>query len=69
MLKKYMGVQGTKADTSKRNPSSSMVNIIGGNNLRASRKPNKVKKYNNNIFKNRNNKTKRLALLGRCPNR
>ena len=35
----------------------------------ALKRPNKSKKYNNNIFKNRNNKTKKLALLGGCFNR
>jgi len=46
-----------------------MVNAIGGKYLRALRRPNKGRKYNGNTFKNRNNRTKRLALLGRRPNR
>ena len=29
-------------------------------------RPNKGRKYNGNTFKNRNNRTKRLALLGKC---
>ena len=35
----------------------------------ALKRPNKNKKYNNNIFKDKNNRVKRLALLDRCPNR
>ena len=46
-----------------------MVNAIGGKYLRAPRRPNKGRKYNSNTLKNRNNRTKRLALLGRCPSR
>ena len=42
---------------------------MGGNNLRALKRPNKGKKHNSNIFKDRNNRAKRLALLNRCPNR
>jgi len=62
-----MGVEGTKAILGKRNPSRSMVNATGGKYLRALRRPNKGRKYNGNTFKNRNNRTKRLALLGRRP--
>jgi len=64
-----MGVKGTEAILGKRNPSRSIVNAIGGKYLRALRRPNKGKKYNSNTLKNRNNRTKRLALLGRCPSR
>ena len=39
---------------------------MGDKYFRALKRPNKNKKYNNNIFKNRNNRTKRLALLSRC---
>jgi len=46
-----------------------MVNAKGGKYLRAPRRPNKGRKYNSNILKNRNNRTKRLALLGRYPSR
>jgi len=60
-----MGVKGIKANLSKRNPSRSIVNAIGGKYLRALRRPNKGRKYNSNTLKNRNNRTKRLALLGR----
>jgi hypothetical protein len=64
-----MGVKGTKADLGKRNPSHSVVNAIGGKYLRAPRRPNKGRKYNSNTPKNRSNRIKRLALLGRCPSR
>jgi hypothetical protein len=46
-----------------------MVNAIGGKYSRALRRPNKGKKYNSNTLKNRNKRTKRLALLGGCPSR
>jgi hypothetical protein len=69
MLKKYMGVKGVEANAGKGCLSYSLVNAIGGNNLRALKRPNKGRKYNSNIFKNRNNRFKRLALLGRGPNR
>jgi len=64
-----MEVKGTKANLGKRNLSYNMVNAIGGKHLRALKRPNKGKKYNSNILKNWNNRTKRLALLGRCPSR
>jgi hypothetical protein len=60
-----MGVEGIEADSGKRNLSRSMVNAMGGKYLRALRRPNKGRKYNSNTLKNRNNRTKRLALLGR----
>ena len=41
-----------------------MVNTIGGKYFRALRRPNKGRKYNSNTLKNRNNTTKRVALLG-----
>ena len=59
-----MGVKGIEADWGKRNLSCNMVNAIGGKHSRALRRPNKSRKYNSNILKNRNNRTKRLALLG-----
>ena len=62
-----MGVKGIEADSGKGNLSRSMVNAMGGKYLRALRGPNKGRKYNSNTLKNRNNRTKRLALLGRCP--
>jgi len=46
-----------------------MVNAIGGRHPRALKRPNEGRKYNSNALKNRNNRTKRLALLSRCPNR
>jgi len=61
-----MGVKGAKAVVDKRYLSHSMVNTIGGKNLKVLRKPNKGRKYNGNIFKDRDNRAKRLALLGRC---
>jgi len=64
-----MGVKGTEANLGKRNLSYSMVNAIGSNHLKALRRPNKGRKYNSNTPKNRGNRTKRLALLGRCPSR
>ena len=64
-----MGVKGTDVDLGKGNPSYSMVNAMGGKYLRALRGPNKGRKYNSNTLKNRNNRTKRLALLGGCPSR
>ena len=64
-----MGVKGAKADLGKSNLSHSIVNAIGGKHLRAPRRPNKGRKYNSNTPKNRNNRIKRLALLGRRPSR
>jgi len=64
-----MGVKGTEAVLNKRNLGHSIVNAIGGKYLRALRRPNKGRKYNSNTLKNRNNRIKRLALLGRCPSR
>jgi len=46
-----------------------MGNTMGGKYLRALRGPNKGRKYNSNTLKDRNNRTKRLALLGGCPSR
>jgi len=64
-----MGVKGIEANLGKRNPSYSIVNAIRGKHLRALRRPNKGRKYNSNTLKNRDNRTKRLALLGRCSSR
>jgi hypothetical protein len=44
-----------------------MVNAMGGKNPRALRRPNKSGKYNGNTPKDRSNRAKRLALLGRGP--
>jgi len=68
-LKRYIEVKGIKSNLGKRIPSYSIINTIGGKYPRAPRGPNKGKKYNGNIFKDRNNRTKRLALLGRHPNK
>jgi len=59
-----MGVKGIEVDLGKGNPSRSIGNAMGGKYLRALRGPNKGRKYNGNTFKDRNNRTKRLALLG-----
>jgi len=64
-----MGVKGIEVDLGKGNLSYSMGNTIGGKYLRAPRGPNKGRKYNSNTFKDRNNRTKRLALLGRYSSR
>jgi len=64
-----MGVKGTEVDLGKGNLSHSIGNAIGGKYLRALRRPNKGRKYNSNTLKDRNNRTKRLASLGRCPSR
>ena len=59
-----MGVKGIEADWDKRNLSYSIVNTIGGKYFKALKRPNKGRKYNSNTFKNINNRTKRLAILG-----
>ena len=64
-----MGGKDIEAVADKRNLSYSIVNAIGGKHLRALKRPNKGRKYNSNTLKNRNNRTKRLALLGGCPSR
>jgi hypothetical protein len=64
-----MGVKSIKANLGKRNLSYNIVNIIGGKYLRALKRPNKGKKYNSNTPKNRSNRIKRLALLGRYSSR
>jgi len=68
-LERYIGVKSLEANLGKRNLSYSIVNTIGDKYLRALRRPNKGRKYNSNTFKDRNNRTKRLALLGKCPSR
>ena len=65
MLKRYIGVKGIESNLGKRILNHSIVNTIGGKYLRALRGPNKGRKYNSNIFKDRNNRTKRLALLSK----
>ena len=61
-----MGVKGVETVIDKRHLSYSIVNVMGGKYLKALKRPNKNRKYNGNIFKDRNNRAKRLALLGRC---
>ena len=68
-LERRIAVKGIEANISKGNPSYSLVNAIGGNNLRALKRPNKGRKYNSNTFKDRNYRSKRLALLDRGPSR
>ena len=68
-LERYIGAEGAEANIGKGSPSYSLVNAIGGNNLRALRRSNKGRKYNSNTSKDRNNRSKRLALLGRGPSR
>jgi len=69
MLERRIGVKSIEANLGKRNLSRGIVNAIGDKYLRALRRPNKGRKYNSNTLKNRDNRTKRLALLGRCPSR
>ena len=69
ILERYIKGKNIKANTGKRSLSYNIVNVIGDNNLKALKRPNKGKKYNSNIFKNRNNRFKKLALLSRGPNR
>ena len=69
ILERYIGVKGIKTNLEKRYLSYSIVNTIGGKYSKALRRPNKGRKYNSNTFKNRNNRTKRLALLGRYSSR
>ena len=66
---RYIGDKGAEAVIDKRYLSYSMANAIGGKNLRALRRPNKGRKYNSNTPKDRDNRSKRLALLGRDPNK
>src|SRR6266567_4964521 len=68
-LERHIGVKGTEAGSGKRIPSHNIVNTMGGKYPRALRRPNKGRKYNSNTFKDRNYRTKRLALLGRGPSR
>ena len=66
-LARRIGVKDIEAITDKRYPSHSIANTIGGKNPRAPRRPNKGRKYNSNTPKDRGNRSKRLALLNRCP--
>ena len=63
---RYIGVKSTEAVIDKRYLSYSITNTIGGKNLRALKRPNKGKKYNSNTPKDRDNRSKKLALLSRC---
>src|SRR6266576_104662 len=68
-LERHIGVKGTEANAGEGSPSRSLGNAIGGNNLRAPRRSNKGRKHNGNTSKDRNNRSKRLALLGKGPSR
>src|SRR6266704_4730992 len=61
-LERYMGGEGVKANAGEGSPSRSLVNAMGGNNPRALRRSNKGRKHNGNTPKDRNNRSKRLAL-------
>ena len=63
-LKRYIKVKGATADLNKRNLSCNIINTIKSKHLRVPKRLNKSKKYNGNIFKDRNNRIKRLFLLG-----
>ena len=64
-----MGVESAETVADKRHLSYNMVNAIKGKYLRALRRPNKNRKYNGNIFKDKDNRAKRLVLLGRYPSK
>ena len=64
-----MGGKGAEAVVDKRYPSHNIVNAIGGENSKALKRPNKGRKHNGNTPKDRDNRAKRLVLLGRCPSR
>ena len=69
ILERRIGVKGIEADLGERYLSYSIVNTIGGKYPGILKRPNKGGKYNSNTFKNRNNRSKRLALLGRYFNK
>ena len=69
ILERCIGVKALEAVLDKRNLNYNIVNIIGSKYSRALKRPNKDKKYNSNTLKNRNNRTKKLVLLGRCPSK
>ena len=64
-----MGVKGIETIIDKKYLSHSMANAVGSKNPRALRRPNKGKKHNSNTPKDRDNRSKRLTLLSRCPSR
>ena len=65
MLEKCIEIKNAKANAGKKTPNCNIVNAIGGNNLKTLKRPNKGKKHNGNTPKGKNNKTKKLALLGK----
>ena len=66
---RYIRGKGIEAIVDKRYLSYSIANAVGGKNLRALKMPNKGRKHNSNTPKDRDNRPKRLALLGRGPSR
>ena len=64
-----MGVKGIEAIIDKRYLSYNIANAIGGKNVRALKRPNQGRKYSSNTPKDRDNRSKRLALLGRYSSR
>ena len=61
-LERHMGVKNIKASIDKRTASCSIVNAIKNKHSKALIKVNKNRKHNGNIFKNRCNRIKKLAL-------
>ena len=53
-----MGGKGIEAVADKRYLSYSIVNTVGGKNLKAPKRPNKGRKYNSNTLKDRDNMLK-----------
>jgi hypothetical protein len=68
-LKRYIRDKGINTKLSKGNLSYNIVNTIRGKYLKILKRPNKGRKYNSNVFKNRNNRVKRLTLLNRSFNK
>jgi hypothetical protein len=68
-LKRYIGVKSIETNLDKRNLSHNIINTIGGKYLKAPKRPNKGRKYNSNTPKNKSNRIKKVALLGRYPSR
>ena len=64
-----MGGEGAEAVVDKRYPSHSMANAVGGKNPRALKRPNQGRKHSGDTPKDRDNRSKRLALLGRYSNK
>ena len=65
-MERYIRVKSIKAELGKKILSCSIINIIRSKYLRALKRLNKDRKYGSDTFKNRNNKFKKLFLLGHC---